>query len=293
MTNGERPGQFSTADLALLDQAAKWQPCPGLLDCTPNQVAELTTSQGLDFATAILYDRILRRPEDRSFFNHVSNVTTSSGSKAVMVGIVPGAFYRQHKNTGADGARLIEIVRALGCPCELVPVESFGSLELNASLIAQWLTKQAGRPVALLSLSKGSADLKEVLKRPDATELFRNVRSWISFSGLPDGTPLIAWLRQRPLRRLGVSCWLWLHRQRYAVVEELRHESDGPLAVRPELPSRLKVIHVVGFPCRRHLAHPWAHRAYERLATSQNPTFPTGFQNWNGIVPVPVTIWSF
>jgi hypothetical protein len=26
------------------------------------------------------------------------------------------------------------------------------------------------------------------------------------------------------------------------------------------------VIHILGFPLRRHLAHPWAPRAYERLA---------------------------
>ena len=266
MTASGTSGQFSAEDLELLERASGWQHYPDLLNCTPGRLSEVAKTHGLDFATAVLYDRVLQHPVHRSFFERVSAGGESSVTKPLLVGIIPGAFYLEHSNTGADGARIVEIFKSLHCPCELVPVGSFGSLAHNASLIADWLTKHVQNRVMLVSLSKGGADLKMTMSRPDASELFRNVVSWVSLSRLPQGTPLVAWLRGQRLRRLGVRLWLWLHRQRYHVVEELRHESGGPLTGWPAVPSHLRVIHIAGFPLRRHLAHPWAHRAYERLA---------------------------
>ncbi len=152
------------------------------------------------------------------------------------------------------------------CPVERVPVESFGSLARNAAVIANWLSQHGQQQVVLISLSKGSADLKIALGLPEAHRLFGNVTAWISLSGLPQGTPLVAWLRRQPLRRLGVRLLLRLRGQRYSVVEELRPEAGGPLTTWPALPPRVRVIHVVSFPLRRHLAHPWAERGYERVA---------------------------
>jgi hypothetical protein len=158
------------------------------------------------------------------------------------------------------------MIRAMQCTVERVPLESFGSLACNAALIAAWLLKHKQENVTLISLSKGSADLKVALSLPNADELFRNVNAWISLSGLPQGTPLVAWLRRQRLRRLGVRLLLRLRRQRYSVVEELRHEPDGPLGRWPDLPSHMRIIHVVACPLRRHLAHPWAFRGYDRVA---------------------------
>src|SRR5262249_33974209 len=158
------------------------------------------------------------------------------------------------------------LLNELGCPVERLPLRSFGALAENARAIVNGLAAQRARPVVLLSLSKGSADLKMALDHPDAADVFRDVIAWISLSGLVQGTPLVAWLRRRPWRWLGVHLLLWLRGQRYSVLEELRHEGDGPLHRWPKLPPHLRLIHVVGFPLRRHLTHPFAPRAYERLA---------------------------
>jgi hypothetical protein len=230
----------------------------------------------MDFATAVLYDRVLRDETNRTFFKRVQSIDRLQAVQPTLIGIVPGAFYREHKRSGADGARLVAICKAMGCPVELIPVESFGSLARNAGVISKWLLQNRDQRVLLVSLSKGSADLKIALALPDAEALFENVVAWISISGLPQGTPLVAWLRRQRLRQLGVRLLLRLRGQRYSVVEELRPEADGPLAVWPVLPPRLQVIHVLGFPLRRHLAHPWAPRAYERLA-SLGPNDGGGF----------------
>jgi hypothetical protein len=258
--------EISADDKDLLVRAAAWDQCQTLPDCSSIKLAEVAQKQGLEFATAVLYDRLLRHPGHGAFFQRVRNQDNLRVDDPIRVGIIPGAFYRDHQDTGADGTRIVAIVKSMNCPVELVPVESFGSLARNASLIADWLLQHRHERVMLISLSKGSADMKVALALRNATELFANVAAWISLSGLPQGTALVAWLRRQPLRRLGVRLLLRLRNQRYSVVEELRPEPDGPLAVWPSLPSRLRIINVVGFPLRRHLAHRWAARGYERIA---------------------------
>ncbi len=258
--------EISADDRDLLERAAAWEEYRELRDCSPLGVADVVRKHGLDFATAVLHDRVLRRSDHGSFYQRVAASRPSIAVNPPLVGIIPGAFYLEHKNTGADGAHLAEILKAMNCRVERVPVESFGPLAKNAAIIAEWLSQHREERVVLISLSKGSSDLKIALGLPNAAELFRKVETWISLSGLPQGTPLVAWLRRQPLRRLGVRILLRLRGQRYSVVEELRSEKDGPLAIWPSLPQHLQVIHVVGFPLRRHMAHPWAGRGYKRVA---------------------------
>ena len=260
------PNEISANDKDLLERAASWDQCQTLPECSPLKLGEITQKHSLEFATAVLYDRLLRHPEHGAFFERVRDQNNFRVDDPVHVGIIPGAFHREHKGTGADGARIMAIVKSMNCPVDCVPVESFGSLARNASLITNWLLQRRGERVMFISLSKGSADMKAALALRNAAELFGNVTAWISLSGLPQGTALVTWLRRRPLRRLGVRLLLRLRNQKYSVVEELRPEGDGPLAVWPSLPSRLRIIHVVGFPLRRHLAHRWAGRGYERIA---------------------------
>ena len=265
-----------TVDRELIKRAAASEVCPTLRECSPPELCCVAGDQGLDFATALLYDRVLKSPEHRPFFQQVNTGNRRVCGNPPLVGIIPGAFYLEHKNTGADGARLATVLNSINCRVEIVAVESFGSLAKNAAIIADWLSHQGEHRVALISLSKGSADLKIALGLPNAAELFRKVETWVSVSGLPEGTPLVAWLRRQPLRRLGVRLLLRLRGQRYSVVEELRQEPDGPLATWPSLPRHLRVIHVVSFPLRRHLAHPWAARAFKRV-TPLGPNDGGGF----------------
>ena len=269
MTRGtatRSPTAPAEMDHALLARAGQWPENRDLHECDAAALMELARREGLDFATAVLYDRVLRQPDNRAFHECLSATDGIYSPKSTTVGIVPGAFYRNHNHTGANGAQLAEIATSLGSCVERIPIDSFGSLTRNAALIAEWLETHRKERVVLMSLSKGSADLKTALCLRNAGGLFRNVRAWVSVSGLPFGTPLIAWLRRQPMRSLGVRLLLAFRGQRYSVLEELRHEEDGPLAGWPDIPSHLRTIHVVAFPLRRHLAHPWAPRAYERLA---------------------------
>src|SRR4051812_26590323 len=190
-----------------------------LSDCSGSEITEISRERGIDFATALLYDRVLVCPMNRTFFEQVNSCRRSNVSEPPAVGIIPGAFYREHHNTGADGSQFGAILESINCKAELVPVESFGSLTTNAAIIADWLSRHSEERLALISLSKGSADLKIALGLPNAFELFRNVHTWLSVSGLPQGTPLAGWLGRQFWRRLGVRLLLRLRGQRYSVVE--------------------------------------------------------------------------
>src|SRR5258705_70841 len=84
----------------------------------------------------------------RSLLESVCEGPDECAQESVTFGIVPGAFYREHKNTGANGERIAAILRGLGVPTELVPVRSFGRLEENARIINDWLRAQQGKRVA-------------------------------------------------------------------------------------------------------------------------------------------------
>ena len=215
----------------------------------------------LDAETAQLYERIVSLPENAAFLSAAREFEQCASIHADIIGVVPGAFHREHRDSGADGARIFDIARKVGCEAELIPVASFGRLDENAAAIVDWLAAHRGKRVALISLSKGGADVKRALAlRPES---FSNVAAWVSLSGIVNGTPLIAWLRNRPLRWWAVRLLLWWRGHSGKTLEDLRYDAGGAW---PAVPPTLHIVHVVGFPLERDLAHPWAPRAYQRLA---------------------------
>src|SRR5258706_745174 len=130
---------MSAEDNDLLARSAAWDQCPSLADCSPLRLKELAQKEGIEFATAVLYDRVLRNETNRTFFKRIQIIDPLLAVQPTIIGVIPGAFYREHKHSGADGARLVAIGEAMGCPVKLVPVESFGSLARNAEVISQCL----------------------------------------------------------------------------------------------------------------------------------------------------------
>lgn len=221
----------------------------------------------LDLATAREFLRVSRSPANAAFARTVAASTPGGPPPRVKIGLVPGAFYLEHTNTGADGAMVRRILAGLGHEAELIPVQSFGSLTDNARIICEWLRRPHDAPVILVSLSKGAADVKTALHLMNTSgSTPPDFAAWISLTGISTGTPLVKWLRRRPWRWWGVWLLLRLRGQNIGVLHELRHGPDAPLAQWPDLPPGLQIVHIHGFPLRRHLNHPWAAKAYKRLA---------------------------
>ena len=257
--------EFSAEDAALLARAATCRTELRFEDLTVEALARIATSEGVELATALLYDRVLHSAVNADFRERVLRADERTMPRPDIIGVVPGAFHGQHKHTGADGVRIVEIVRGLAERIEIVPVTSFGALQENAGVILDWLEARRGKTILLTSLSKGGADLKTALASPRAAAAFAGVVSWVSFSGILEGTPLVAWLRARRLRSTAFGLLIRLQGHRSAVIDELRRGPDSPLSRWPALPQHLRVVHVSGCPLSVHLRHRWAPRGYERV----------------------------
>ena len=241
----------------------------------------LAAHHGIDFATAALYHHVRSDARRSHFFQRIER-DGPPAAEAPRVVIMPGAFAAEYPHTGADGARVMELAVALGWPAERVNVPSLAPMAENATALCRVLAKQSGRPTVVVSLSKGGADVRAALERPDAAEVTCDVRAWVSLSGIVTGTPLVAWLRARPIRCCGARLLLRLRRQRFTVVDELRRGPGSPLDKPLVLPRGMRAIHVNGFPLERHLGDAWARRGHARLA-------PLGPNDGGGILLADMT----
>lgn len=282
------PPHADRDDCALFDRARQLlqKPTDWRL-ISAEQLCAISNEYGIELATAWWCDAIRSAAEHQNLLQAVERVDESARSESSAAPptllLVRGAFYEQHNHTGADGERFVRIASEMGWPVELAPIESFGRLETNASIILEHLQRIKASRIVMVSLSKGSADIAMAMKDPRAGDAMQRVCGWVSLSGIITGTPLVNWLRSHLLRTIGVHLLLWSRGQRFAVVDQLRHQ-DGPLARFPEISPHIRAVHVVGFLTRRHLRHPWGPRGYERVA-------PLGPTDGGGILLSDLARW--
>jgi hypothetical protein len=252
----------------LLRRAASWPAHPSWRSLTVGALQDVAAHEGIDFATALLYDRIVRSREHGPFIQRVvsSIDDESSIGSAPKLALVPGACYREYPQTGADGGRLREAAGQCGLSIETIPIASLGPISQNAQTIGDWLQNHATSDTAIVSLSKGGADIKRALDAPGASELFWNVRLWISLSGILFGTPAAGWFLRRPIWRLILRVLCWRHGLAFSVLRELDRSPTGPLAGELQIPDGLIAVHVVGFPLECHLSSRRAKLGHRRLA---------------------------
>jgi hypothetical protein len=158
-----------------------------------------------------------------------------------------------------------EQAESIGCPTDLVPLSTTGTLQQNARILCDWLSAQPDRPVILVSLSKGGPDIKFALGQPDAETAFRKVQAWISLCGILNGTPMADWLLSKsPVPSL-VRLYYRLRGQDFEFLRELRYRAGGPLDSELRLPPHLRLISIAGFPRREHLTRRASRRCHARL----------------------------
>jgi hypothetical protein len=252
----------------LLERAARWPELASCAEVTVEAVRDVAAREGIDFATALLYDRVRRSPEHGPFIERLEALAGPPAGPPrtpAAVVIVPGAFYREYPHTGADGWRVRAEAEPLGFATDLVPTLSFGPLKTNARILCDWLRRDRRENLVLVSLSKGGADVKTALAEPDAPEAFRNVAFWVNLSGLLSGTPLVGWVFASRLRTLWFRLLLGWRGYAFSVVRELARGPCTPLDGDLRLPAHLRAIHVAGFPLARHLSKALARRCYRRV----------------------------
>jgi hypothetical protein len=246
----------------LLRRAAVWADREMPAGVTPLRVATVARDHGCDFATAVLYASV-RHAHLGSHEIALANPHQPAVIGAPEILIVPGAFHRERMNTGADGRRLQALLASLGYRSTILATESFGALRKNARTLLDYLSRGQDE-MLLFALSKGASEVKTALGM-EGTGPFSRVRGCITLSGLWNGTPYVTWMRQRKLRCLGIRVLFACRGYEFSSMREIESHEGSALDFEPDLPSRFRLVHVVGFPLERHLTTPVARRAYRRL----------------------------
>lgn len=252
-------------DGELLARAAAWPGDTDWSSLTAARLRQLAAVEGIDFATAILYDRLLRSAEHGPFIRKLDRQSCTKELRVHVV-IVPGAFYVESPHTGADGRLVREEALRLGCTTELVPIDSFGNPHKNAAILAEHLQRGRRDDTVLVSLSKGGLEVRLALELPDAEQVFAGVYGWVDLAGMVFGTPLAGWLLSRPWRTLLMRALFRWKGYDFAVVRELDRRDDASLRGRLRLPPHLRSIHVVGFPRTESLSTRLSRRGHRRLS---------------------------
>jgi hypothetical protein len=233
------------------------------------ELREIAVRDGIDAATTVLYRAVLESPLHGPFIHRITEICrrpeTGPWAPDASLVIVPGAFYRERPMSGADGRFLREQAERIGCPTEIIPVASMGTVQQNARLLCDWLSNRPHGPVILASLSKGGADVKLALAEPGAAHAFRNVGAWINLCGILNGTPMADWLLSWNPGAVLNRLYHRLRGQDLGFLRDLRYRAGGPLDGELRLPAHLQLVSIIGFPLREHLTRGIARRCHRRL----------------------------
>jgi len=289
---------------ALLHRASSWPAHAALEWLDAAALRQITKEQGVDFATALLFDRFRKSPKRSAFIRRIDALRNAPLAHArpsidARVVIVPAALYLERPDMGSDGRQVREAAEAFGCRSGLVPLASLGSVSENARRLAAWLEQQRDEKLILVSLSKGGAELKLALAAPDAARLFRNVLAWINVCGPLDGSLMADWILASRVRTWLMRFQYWVQRRDFRFISELRHgtgsllsppidwsaglrpgivtttdragsETGAPAHGSSRLPPAMRMISLVGFPLRRHMSTPFS-RFCHRTLTAWGP----------------------
>ena len=267
--------ELAPSDHDLIDRAAAYREFSSLQELSEDALQQVARDEGIDFATALLYQRLSVCPENAEALKELSRLEDEANQNGrdldVILAVAPGAFYVEYPETGADGSRLLHAGKALGCQAELIPTKSVGTLAENAQTIISWLLQKRDKPVILASLSKGGADIKAALQHPRASEAFSNVSGWINVGGITNGSPIVTWILARKIPTLIARALFWWRRRELQFLNDLDRRQGAPLDFELRPPSHLRMIHVVGFPLKHHLSNNHS-RTWHRRISEFGPT---------------------
>jgi hypothetical protein len=232
-------------------------------------LARIARDRGIDFATALFYDRIRRSPEHGPFIAEVEEIEPDLHTLPQLAGkvlIAPSAYYREHPEIGGDGFLLRQIATDFGLTSAVLPVPSTGSVSENASVIQHALATEAEDSVVLVSLSKGSADVRVAFARDE--RLCGKVRAWVQICGTLRGSPEFdVWLDGGWARRWLLRAYLAYMGASPRLVSEMTHRPGSLLSAPVETPPGVRVISIVGFPLTSHLTTTGTRIRHQRMAS--------------------------
>lgn len=232
---------------------------------TKEKLREVHQQKGVSIATAFLYLQLLKKHNE--FIADIDAIDPENPpqlhSTPVKILIVPGMFYGEHEEIGADGALVKEIASQYGITTELIPLKSRGSVRENVLLLREAIESEKHEHVWIVSFSKGSTEVRICLEEMGSEGFPSNIKGWINISGMPKGT-----LHADKKLKSTSSRMIWKLTKLILgvdlrVTEEIATTNE---LLSPPMTQQedFTIIHVVGVPLPSHVNTP-LYKRYELL----------------------------
>jgi len=104
------------------------------------------------------------------------------------------------------------------------------------------------------------------LQHSQASEAFEGVVAWLNIGGVTSGSPIVTWALSRRIPSLIARVLFWWRRRNFQFLLDLDRRAGKPLDFPLRAPEHLKMIHVVGFPLKRHLSTKRSRLWHRRLS---------------------------
>jgi hypothetical protein len=223
-------------------------------------IAKAISKMEPDLATSLLYQyfRLSRHADFIQRMERFSDLSLNANNK-VKILIIPGMYYREYPEAGADGSLAKEVALRNGFAAEIIQVNSRGSVTTNKQIIRRTILEEQHENVWLISISKGSADLRACLQEMPAGDFPANLRGWINFSGIFHGSMLADQRINSWAKRLLLRAVCGLSGVDYQLPGELSTQHEywrQPL----HFLDKLELLHVLAFPLAAHVQPLIAHR---------------------------------
>jgi hypothetical protein len=250
----ERPEYDEKIDETL----AVWNQAP--LD--RDTLKEISEQFSPDFATLYLVSRIYRDPVNRwaqqAFHSHLASLKNTTEAEmshiakrfqSYLVAFVPGYGYKENPATGADFGRQRRIMTRAGFTTVLIETEEIGTVEKNASILANEIPRLGKRydNIILVSTSKGGPEVALAIGQLMSPDESHAVKAWISIGGLLRGSPEADEVLTWPKSWLA-SIVFFFEGIPMQTVKSLHTDKRREVFVQLEFPEQIVLLQYVGVP---------------------------------------------
>ncbi len=259
-----RRGAFR--DSQLTDEVDLFQKVTDLFrdGLTGADIDDATSQYGVSHATALLYMGLCKRHQEFIDTVHSYPTIAEVAKRPTRIMFIPGMFYKEHPDLGADGLLVRNIAEKFGFETELVPTLSRGSVADNAEIVLRAIRANVHDNIWIVSLSKGSTEVREALEVAQGQGLTAHIQGWINIGGLVKGTPIADRMLRSFLSRCRWYLTLKVLRINYAALEQTACRNTK-LQKELQVDSHIKIIHIAGFPLLPHV-EPFLIGDYKSLA---------------------------
>jgi len=219
----------------------------------------------VDLLTSILYHKITGS-KHKLFIDRLNAMPSSpvKSNSAIKILIVPGFFYEDCPDVGADGKLVKQILDQNGFESEIIRVDGLGTVKRNSQIILKSILEQTHSKLWVLSISKGTLDMRYCLQVHGSDQLGGKIAGWVSFSGIFSGSKLAEIRCNSLLKKWLLMMICQLMRLDFEVIRELSC-AHPYWQCSTDFLGDIELIHMIGFPLASHIQHPLAHR-YHQLA---------------------------